>query len=127
MNYMIDPNAEELAKKSYNDGLLFLEELKSDIIDTNDYLTIFINMSYQSNGYSNFIRDNSIINKNIKIYFLKKAGIEYLFGPLYVDCNKLFKIHSAIGSCKFDYYTDYFEVIDNYIKNNNIHNYLIYY
>ena len=27
----------------------------------------------------------------------------------------------------FDYYTDYFEVINNYIEVNSINNYLIYY
>jgi hypothetical protein len=106
-------------------GLLYIEELKSNIVETNDYITVFINMSYQSNGYSNFIRDNNLINKYIKIYALKRSGIEYLFGPVYVD--NLDKISIAIGSLKFDYYTDYMEVIHKYIKNNNIDNYLIYY
>ena len=42
-------------------------------------------------------------------------------------CSSLNKLHLTIGSMKFDYYTDYMETIHNYIKNNNIKNYLIYY
>lgn len=127
MNYLIDPQMEENIKEFKKASELYFEELKTDITNTNDYVSIFINFSQQSNGYSNFIRDNNLINKCIKIYLLKRTGIEYLFGPLYVDGVKLSKIFSAIGYMKFDYYTDYLEVIHNYIKENNIDNYLIYY
>jgi hypothetical protein len=127
MNYLIDPQMEENIKNFKNISILYFEELKTDIINTDNYTTIFINFSQQSNGYSNFIKNTDIINKCIKIYLLKKSGIEYLFGPLYVDNIKLSKIFSAIGYMKFDYYTDYLEVIHNYIKENNIDNYLIYY
>ena len=127
MNYLIDPNMEAFENKLINDCKLYMNELKSDIINIDNYISIFINYSQQSNGYSNFIRNNDLINKTIKIYLLKKTGIEYLFGPLYVDNTKLNKLHLTIGSMKFDYYTDYMETIHNYIKNNNIKNYLIYY
>ncbi len=127
MNYLVDPNMEEFERELQKMAKLYLEELKTDITNTNDYVSIFINFSQQSNGYSNFIKENNIINKYIKIYLLKRTGIEYLFGPLYVDDAKLSKIFSAIGYMKFDYYTDYLEVIHNYIKENNIDNYLIFY
>ncbi len=118
---------EENERQFKKDSELYFEELKLDITTTNDYLTIFINFSQQSNGYSNFIKNTDLINKYIKIYLLKKTGIEYLFGPLYVDQNKLHKIFSAIGYMKFDYYTDYIDVIHNYIKEYTIDKYLIYY
>jgi hypothetical protein len=127
MNYLVDPNMEEFERELKKQAKLYLEELKLDIINTNNYITIFINFSQQSNGYSNFIRDNSFINKYIKIFLLKRIGIEYLFGPLYANGDKLHKIHISIGNMKFDYYTDYREVIDNYIKENNIDNYFIFY
>ncbi len=127
MNYLIDVNAKERELESKRIANLYFDELKKDINNTNIITTIFINFSQQSNSYSNFIKETSIINKYIKIYLLKKSGIEYLFGPLYVDNDKLFKIHIAIGNMKFDYYTDYLETIHNYIKYNNIDNYLIYY
>ncbi len=127
MNYLIDPQMEENIKQLKKNSQLYFEELKTDINNTNNYLTIFINFSQQSNGYSNFIKNTELINKHIKIYLLKRTGIEYLFGPLYVDTAKLNKIFSAIGFMKFEYYTDYLDVIHNYIKENNIDNYLIYY
>jgi hypothetical protein len=127
MNYLIDASMEENNKQLEKMAKLYFDELKSDISKTNNYLTVFINFSQQSNGYCNFIRDNNLINKYIKIYLLKKTGIEYLFGPLYVDNEKLHKLVIAIGNMKFDYYTDYKEVIYNYIKENNIDNHLIYY
>ena len=127
MNYLIDASMEENNRRLQKMAKLYFDELKLDIINTNNYLTIFINFSQQSNGYCNFIRDDNIINKYIKIYLLKKTGIEYLFGPLYVDKEKFYKLTIAIGNMKFDYYTDYKEVIHNYIKANNIDNHLIYY
>ena len=126
-NYLINLEYEELIKKYNANSVLYFEELKSDVVNTNNYLTVFINISQQSNGFVNFMKDKTIINKYIKIYLLKKTGIEYLYGPLYVDENKINKIYSSFGSIKFDYYTDYYEVIHNYITNNNIYNYLIFY
>jgi hypothetical protein len=130
MNYVGFAETEEDKErkiKFQKDLKLFEEELKKDIIHSDNFITIFINFSQQSNGYSNFLKDNNILNKYIKIYFLKRSGITYFIGPLYVDENKINKIYSVIGYMTFDYYTDYFEVIDNYIKVNSITNYLIYY
>ncbi len=130
MNYVGFAETEEDKErkiKFQKDLKLFEEELKKDIINTDNFITIFINFSQQSNGYSNFLKDKTILNKYIKIYFLKRSGITYFIGPLYVDENKINKIYSVIGYMTFDYYTDYFEVINNYIKVNSINNYLIYY
>jgi len=130
MNYVGFAETEEdkeRKRKFQKDLKLFEEELKKDIINIDNFVTIFINFSQQSNGYSNFLKDKTILNKYIKIYFLKRSGITYFIGPLYVDENKINKIYSVIGYMTFDYYTDYFEVINNYIKVNSINNYLIYY
>ena len=130
MNYLSCYESEEYKKykrKLLEDIKIYEEELKKDIINIDNYTSIFINFSQQSNGYCNFLKDNSILNKYIKIYFLKRSGITYYIGPLYVDENKINKIYSVIGHMKFDYYTDYFEVINNYIKDNSISDYLIYY
>ncbi len=130
MNYVGFVETEEDKErkiKFQKDLILFEEELKKDIIHSDNFITIFINFSQQSNGYSNFLKDKTILNKYIKIYFLKRSGITYFIGPLYVDENKINKIYSVIGYMTFDYYTDYFEVIVNYIKVNSITNYLIYY
>ena len=130
MNYLAFAETEEDKQRKIKfkeDLKIFEEELKKDLINSDNFITIFINFSQQSNGYSNFLKDNNILNKYIKIYFLKRSGITYFIGPLYVDENKINKIYSVIGYMTFDYYTDYFEVIDNYIKVNSITNYLIYY
>ncbi len=130
MNYVGFVETEEDKErkiKFQKDLILFEEELKKDIIHSDNFITIFINFSQQSNGYSNFLKDKTILNKYIKIYFLKRSGVTYFIGPLYVDENKINKIYSVIGYMTFDYYTDYFEVIVNYIKVNSITNYLIYY
>jgi hypothetical protein len=136
MNYvgLYETEEDKKRKRQFQKDLkLYEEELKKDIInididtDTNNCITIFINFSQQSNGYCNFLKDKNILNKCIKIYFLKRTGITYFIGPLYVDETKMNKIYSVIGHMTFDYYTDYFEVIDNYIKTNSISNYLIYY
>ena len=130
MNYLTCYESEEYKKykrKLLEDIKIYEEELKKDIINIDNFTSIFINFSQQSNGYCNFLKDNSILNKYIKIYFLKRSGITYYIGPLYVDQIKINKIYSVIGHMKFDYYTDYFEVINNYIKDNSINDYLIYY
>ena len=130
MNYLTCYESEEYKKykrKLLEDIKIYEEELKKDIINIDNYTSIFINFSQQSNGYCNFLKDNSILNKYIKIYFLKRSGITYYIGPLYVDEIKINKIYSVIGHMTFDYYTDYLEVINNYIKDNSISDYLIYY
>jgi len=130
MNYvgLYETEEDKKHKRQFQKDLkLYEEELKKDIINTNNFITIFINFSQQSNGYSNFLKDKNILHKCIKIYFLKRSGINYFIGPLYIDENKINKIYSVIGHMTFDYYTDYFEVINNYIETNSISNYLIYY
>jgi hypothetical protein len=130
MNYLTCYESEEYKKykrKLLEDIKIYEEELKKDIINIDNFTSIFINFSHQSNGYCNFLKDNSILNKYIKIFFLKRTGITYYIGPLYVDQIKINKIYSVIGHMTFDYYTDYLEVINNYIKDNSISDYLIYY
>ena len=130
MNYLAFAETEEDKQRKIKfkeDLKIFEEELKKDLINSDNFITIFINFSQQSNGYSNFLKDKNILNKYIKIYFLKRSGVTYFIGPLYVDQNKINKIYSVIGYMTFDYYTDYLEVIHNYIEVNSISNYLIYY
>ncbi len=130
MNYVGIYETEEgkkLKRQFQRDLKLYEEELKKDVVNVDDFTSIFINFSQQSNGYSNFLKDKNILNKFIKIFFLKRSGVTYFIGPLYVDENKMNKIYSVIGYMTFDYYTDYFEVITNYIASNSITNYLVYF
>jgi hypothetical protein len=130
MNYVGIYETEEykkLKRQFQRDLKLYEEELKKDVVNVDDFTSIFINFSQQSNGYSNFLKDKNILNKFIKIFFLKRSGVTYFIGPLYVDENKMNKIYSVIGYMTFDYYTDYFEVITNYIASNAITNYLVYF
>ena len=121
------PEGDATIELEYMPEVESIVPLKKDIINIDNFVTIFINFSQQSNGYSNFLKDKNILHKCIKIYFLKRSGINYFIGPLYIDENKINKIYSVIGHMTFDYYTDYFEVINNYIETNSISNYLIYY
>ncbi len=128
-NYIVDPNHEKFINDFKIKSKIDFENLKKDKINNNNYITVFINFSQNSNSYSNFLKDKEkFIGKNIKILLLRKDGIiEELLGPLYVDDEKINIIYLGIGNLKFDYYTGYIESINNYINNNSINNYLIYY
>ncbi len=128
-NYIVDPNHEKFICDFKIKSNIEFENLKKNKININDYITLFINFSQNSNSYSNFLKDKEkFIGKNIKILLLRKDGIiEELLGPLYVDDEKINIIYLGIGNLKFDYYTGYIESINNYINNNSINNYLIYY
>ncbi len=128
-NYIVDPNHEKFINDFKIKSKIDFENLKKDKINNNNYITVFINFSQNSNSYSNFLKDKEkFISKNIKIYLLRKDGIiEELIGPLYIDDEKINIIYSGIGNMKFDYYTGYIESINQYINNNLIKNYLIYY
>jgi hypothetical protein len=128
-NYIVDPNHEKFIRDIRIKSNIEFENLKKNKINNNDYITVFINFSQNSNSYSNFLKDKEkFIGKNIKILLLRKDGIiEELLGPLYVDDEKINIIYLGIGNLKFDYYTGYIESINNYINNNSIKNYLIYY
>jgi hypothetical protein len=128
--YMIDPNHEKFINDFKIKSNIDFENLKKDKINnTDNYISIFINFSQNSNSYSNFLKDKEkFIGKNIKIFLLRKDGIiEELLGPLYVDNEKINIIYLGIGNMKFDYYTSYMESINEYININSTKNYLIYY
>ncbi len=128
--YIVDPNHEKFINDFKIKSNIDFENLKKDkIINTDNYISIFINFSQNSNSYSNFLKDKQkFIGKIIKIFLLRKYGIiEELLGPLYVDNEKINIIYSGIGNMKFDYYTDYLESINEYININSIKNSLIYY
>ncbi len=127
---MIDPNHEKFINDFKIKSNIDFENLKKDKINnTDNYISIFINFSQNSNSYSNFLKDKEkFIGKNIKIFLLRKDGIiEELLGPLYVDNEKINIIYLGIGNMKFDYYTSYMESINEYININSTKNYLIYY
>jgi hypothetical protein len=128
-NYIVDPNHEKFIHDFKIKSKIDFENLKKNKINNNDYITVFINFSQNSNSYSNFLKDKEkFIGKYIKIYLLRKDSIiEELLGPLYIDDEKINIIYSGIGNMKFDYYTDYIDTIYEYINNNLIKNYLIYY
>ncbi len=137
-NYVIDPNHEKFIHDFKIKSNIDFEILKKDKInkidnidniDNDNYISLFINFSQNSNSYSNFLKDKEkFIGKIIKIFLLRKDGIiEELLGPLYVDNEKINIIYSGIGNMKFDYYTGYLESINEYININSIKNSLIYY
>lgn len=125
-NYLINPS-DVIFKKimktnAENDEKYFINNpISSDI-------NIFINISINSNGIVNFMNDvDEFINKNIKIYLLKQNNIiqDYLTINLTND-NKI-KLINILGHIKLDYCTGYKKIIEDYIKDNNINNYFIYY
>jgi hypothetical protein len=134
INYVIDKNHLDMYKyrnQKKIEAEADLEYFKKSAIvnDTNiEECNIFINASIQSNGYMNFFNDeNKYIGKIINIYFHKKDAIEFIFKIYIQDKNIMKKLKNIILNCDFDYYTPLRHNIEQYIKDNNILNYFIYY
>jgi hypothetical protein len=123
MNYIkTDDNTNKILLDKAKNDLLYFK--KCNIITNTN---IFINISNTSNGISNFINDiNNFINDNIKIYVCHKNSIDEFISIKNTEDN-IIKIINILGHIKLSYYSGYKDNIIEYIKDNNINNYYIYY
>jgi sugar-specific transcriptional regulator TrmB len=129
-NYVIDSNhniINEYKNKLKLEAIADIEYFKSINIEDTDDISIFINISMQSNGYINFINDCSkYIDKTITLYFHKKNSIERIF-KIFIKDNIIEKLKNIIFNIDFEYYTPMKIYIEKYIEENQIKNYIIYY
>ena len=92
----------------------------------NDYLIIIIDTH---NSFSNwnikFNKDNNIINKVCMIFINNINTIELLIGPIYLTKKKVKIISSYIVFYCKNNYTD-INIFENWIKENNINNYVLF-
>jgi len=135
-NYLIDSNHEQIYKyhqqkktDAIND-MEYFKNLQLDPIESekSEEIFIFINMSFQSNGYMNFMNDDKkYIGKIINLYFHKKNSIDFIFKIFIKDSNIIRRLENIILNSDFDYHTPMKIIIDKYIDKLEIKNYFIYY
>lgn len=133
-NYVIDSNSnliskyhEEKKTEAIND-INYFKTLSIDPTKEIEEISIFINKSNQSNGYSNFINDKSkYIGKVINLYFHKINSIDFIFKIFIEDSSIMQRLINIILNSEFNHHTPMRIVIENYIKESQIENYFIYY
>lgn len=133
-NYVIDSNSnliskyhEEKKTEAIND-INYFKTLSIDQTKEIEEISIFLNKSNQSNGYSNFINDESkYIGKVINLYFHKINSIDFIFKIFIEDSSIMQRLINIILNSEFDHHTPMRIVIENYIKESQIKNYFIYY
>ena len=122
------PELEKYKLIMKNKALVDLDYFKSNNLNINPDIIIFINTSISSNGVVNFMKDlNNYKNKVIKIYLFKQNNIIEEFINIKLTDVNINKIINILGNLDLAYCTGYREVIIDYIKINNITDYLLYY
>ena len=109
----------------------FLVELYNEfqkVKKSNEIIPVIIDMSIQSDGIINFNETNDvkIIDKPIQIYLHKLQTIEKFLEPIILTKENKYKLYRIISRLKFDGYTEQ-SVLDEWIKNNNINQCVIFY
>lgn len=127
--YVQDSSYYEIKNKNYLNMLQDLKKFKDhNFTETDNFQSIFINMSLQSNSYINFMNNmKKLIGKNIRLYFYKLNSIEKIC-DVFIENKIIFdKIVNVILYSDHDYHTNTQNIIDDFIKLNNITNFYIYY
>jgi hypothetical protein len=98
-----------------------------NINKSNDYINIFINMSIQSNSFTNILKDkNKIIGNKCNIYVYKYDNIIYIMSIDIVDNTIYDKLINIIFNQEIGYYSKDKQMIFDFIKVNNLEKYLLY-
>lgn len=123
-------NSGDYKLRKYKQSILDLETFRKEynFTENEEIIHVFINMSVQSNSYINFGNDyNKYSGKKIRLYFHKLNSIDMIC-DVFIENKEIFnKVINIILYSDFDYHTRLRDIIDKYIKNNNIYNYFIYY
>jgi hypothetical protein len=111
---------------------IFKENLSNDInmlnIDKSDnYVNIFVNLSIQSNSFTDILNDkHKIIKNKCNIYIYKYDKIEYIMSINVINNNIYDKLINIIFSRKSGYYSKDKQLIFDFIKINKLDKYLLY-
>ena len=123
--YLVKPENIKYKQELKEQSKTYYDIIKKEY--NNNYINVFINCSFISNGLYNFIVDSSkYLNKYINIYLYKNNNIEYfitIYGSQY-SINKLIDIikhyHLVLNSSSQN-------LINIFALENNIGNYDVYY
>ena len=86
-----------------------------------------VNLSQQSNGLMNLIKEkNTIIGSIYNIYTYKYETVEYLISLNIKNDPDFDKIINILINQQFGYYSKDKQMILNFVKTNNLTKYLIY-
>ena len=98
-----------------------------NINKSNDYINIFVNMSIQSNSFTNILKDkDKIIGNKYNIYVYKYEKIIYIMS-IDIKDNKIYnKLTNIIFNQEKGYYSKDKQMIFDFIKINNLEKYLLY-
>jgi hypothetical protein len=98
-----------------------------NINKSNDYINIFVNMSTQSNSFTNILNDkNKIIGNKCNIYVYKYDKIIYIMSIDIKDDLIYDKLINIIFNQETGYYSKDKQMIFDFIKINNLEKYLLY-
>lgn len=126
--YLRDVYQDEYKKNLIKKGLEYLLELnniKETDIKKEDIITMFINMSSQSNGILDLKKSIKIINKPVQIYLHRLDKIEKFLEPIILTKEKLNKITFILSQSSLEGYTKY-SFLETWIIKNDIKNFVIF-
>ena len=122
------PELEKYKLIMKNKALVDLDYFKSNNLNINPDIIIFINTSISSNGVVNFMKDlNNYKNKVIKIYLFKQNNVIEDFINIKLTDININKLINILGHIDLAYCSGYKDIILDYIKVNNINDFIIYY
>ena len=123
-------NSDDYKSIKYKQAILDLETFRKEynFTEKDEIIHVFINMSLQSNTFINFGNDyHKFSGKKIRLYFHKLNSIDVICDVFIENKETFSKVINIVLYSDFDYHTGLRDIIDKYIKNNNICNYFIYY
>lgn len=128
--YLVDGNADEIEKQNRIQNVRYYQELQEETkkfqeLKEPNINSVFINMSMQSIGIIDFMKDNKLENQIVQIYLHRITHVEKFLNPILLTEESRNKISSIISRMKMDGYTLYDDLI-KWISESNIEEYIIY-
>ena len=125
---MWNPDMEKFKSNIRQKASEDLDYFKTNNLSIKPDMSIFINTSMSSNGIVNFMKElNNYKDKVIKIYLFKQNNVIDEFINIRLTDININKLINILGNLDLAYCTGYRDKILDYIKTNNITDYIIYY
>ncbi len=127
-DYFIDDNITNNMKKD-NELIYNLRNIGINHYNQNkNIIYVFINLYEKSKGFLNFFREyNLLVGKIIYVYICRYEKIESLILTKIYSRKQFYKLCDYIESKDTSFHTRKINYIIDYVKNNNIAKYKIYY
>lgn len=125
-NYVVNPYDNIITDKIKSQAEQYLKYFIDNPVNSN--INIFVNTSINSNGIVDLMKElQKFLNKNIKIYLFKQDGLIEEFLTINLSKDNTCKLINILSHTKMTYYTGYRNKLEDFIKQNNISDYFIYY